>query len=169
VKTGHRYSIGLFTELDQEEVKKPRKAGASARRKRLCLRPAILRSTRPHRRSAWEEGSGSRSHDGGGENLRGQNTRRASAAGGFRSLAVRILRGEQNSEAPRLPSGFSGSDEGRERQESTGLERGAASRRGSKPCRWNPTSVTGMKQARTGVAGCKPSRARETLRTEGGG
>lgn len=108
------------------------------------------------------------SHAGSGENPEGIKARRVFGRIGFRSAAVRTLRKDQGSGVdvalPRLAAWKRGPTTREHRpRERHGFPRGAT------PCRSNPMSATGMKQARTGVARCKPSRACETLRTEGGG
>jgi len=63
------------------------------------LRGADASLARAGRKSAWEPCSGSRVQPAGIESLEGWNVRRATAATGVRSHAVRIPWGEQGSEA----------------------------------------------------------------------
>jgi hypothetical protein len=86
-----------------DEVRKPRKAGASIEEMPAPagekLRGADASLARAGRKSAWESCPGSRVQPAGVESLEGQDVKRATAAPGFRSLAVRIPWGEEGSEA----------------------------------------------------------------------
>ena len=120
----------------------------------------------PARRSAREEGSGSRSYGGGRESPRGGKTRRVSAAVGFRPARRLGLPGESK---PLEPSRSRESAVG-ERQERNGLERGTALREDQDPegPRKSQERYRGAINPE-GRGGRKPARACETPRPECGG
>jgi len=115
--------------------------------------------------SRERRGSRSRSDAGGRESLRGANVRRATAADGFRPVAVRMSGWEQSSEA----GGLRASPHGGEQHGNRDGKRATASR-GARTT-WteqgpeddNPRSVTGVKQTRTGLRGAS-RRGREKRR-----
>jgi len=119
----------------------------------------------PVRKSAREEGSGSRSCGGGRESLRGVKTMRVSAAVGFR---------------PARRLGFPGranlcSRAGRARARSGNGKRGTASREVRRSGKIKTLKVRGIPRALPGAinpggfGGRKPARACETPRPERGG
>jgi len=132
----------------RDEVRNPRRAGASERRRSRDLRGRNSEAPGPGAqvsgRSAREEGPGSRSHRGDRESPGGENTRRASHRVGVRPARSRTRRGEQGSEAAFfvMLSGVARS----ERQESKGSERSAAPCEEQSPEGGTPGALPGRKK-----------------------
>jgi hypothetical protein len=143
---------------------------------------AVVRSSRERAGrsgSAREEGSGAarsrmrlcedRSHAGTGEGLKGTNVRRAAAASGLSARAVRTLRGEQSSGVERRFVRLSGWRSTRTAREQARRREAYGSAGRNEALKTEPHERYRDETGPDGVAGWKPSRACETLWTEGGG
>jgi len=88
-------------------------------------------------------------YHGGRERLKGEYARRETAAGRFSATRGTDSPGRARLWRPRSRPALSGARRlGSNGKRARGLERGTAPRRGAKPCRRNPRSVTGVKQTR---------------------
>jgi len=178
---GHRHANARSRGRARDEVKNPGEAGAPARERCRVLRQrdseAHAASLTRGAESAGEEGSGSRSHGGGRESLKGANvTRVAAVARASKTHPAARLPGGSKPLEPTLRSrpsrdGGAGKTRGtpsakaeraglaEERQERKGLERGAALREDRDP---EDDESHGRYRGETnpgGLGGWKPARA----------